>query len=146
METLIPSVPLALMDGRSAELRLSQGALLRTMQNTGLDVAEMSGSDNIKRMAFVTRLLYECSDIRRIIGYDDFSDLIPVDAGPIVATLFEKFGDKAKGGSSPNGGGALTGSNGGQSGATILDFPTRSSGDSPRESSEPSASDTGSAA
>lgn len=125
---LIPSVPLALMDGRSVELRLSQGALVRAMQQTGIDVTEMSGSGNLTRMAFVTRLLYECSSVRRTMEYDEFSDLIPIDAGPVVVRLYEVFGDSSKRAASPNGGSASTGLSDGPSGATTSDSPTPTSG------------------
>jgi hypothetical protein len=127
---LIPSVPLALMDGRSTTLRLSQGALVRTMQATGIDVAEMSKTNNIGRMGFMARLIYECSPLRKSMPYDEFSDLVPVNAGEVVNSLFARFGEQPKpdAAASPNPESVLTGSNDGQSDATISDSPTPSSG------------------
>lgn len=144
---LIPSVEMQLLDGRSVKLRLNQAALFRASLAFGVAPEDLKNADRDVQFDFSLRVLYEASDVRRKLYYEEFEDALNIPAAiEAFNTLMQRFGDKPAEGDRPLPGSASIGSSGGPSGATILDFPTPSSGDSPPESSPPSANGDESAA
>ena len=96
MPSVIAPVELELMDGRSTKLRLSHGAMIRLMRVTGIDVASSGLPKGLNELEAIGKLLWECSDIRKNLPQEEFSELLEL--GAMMAAASELMGRYAGGG------------------------------------------------
>jgi hypothetical protein len=131
MPSVIAPVELELMDGRSTKLRLSHGAMIRLMRATGIDIASSGLPKGLGELEAIGKLLWECSDVRKDITQEEFSDLLEM--GAMMAAASELMGRYIGGGNGKRPlaeASASPGPSDGPSGDSISDSVAESSGDS----------------
>jgi len=127
---LVEPVVMRLTDGTEVKLRLSQAALLRFHLVTGTDLEALRQGCLLDQVQAVWRLMYEASNARATMSYDDFEALL--DMSELARawhelterSLPQLSGDAAR----PTMPAPSIGASGGQSGESTADLVTNSSG------------------